>query len=443
MLTRNDYQLAESLKQCITGTTTVTVREGTPLAALMEVSIASDFSDITSQSSPTGLNVHDAEMERIVSMGRTYLEASLHRARGVVLPMVNSITEDAQQRVTDRMVKLTEFEIRPVKYPSVLDVPSFIALADAEGGYLDTLGNGIPGHMIPNIDFDTKMDVFKLGIEKIDTAAREDGLTPDFCKYVLSAVCEKITDTIDIHVNAHGVTFSPLALYVVRTLLSCEDKLDITLSDGTRTYLDAMALYLSNRVRLLVSRRERGFEKGTLITSISRQRANVNNDVYKKYLRDGGRPEVIMGAILKGAYVTLSQAKEEEEMFLDVYDSYIRHTSTQVKSMRAEAYRSLIPSVLLEYIKDDEELASRLDELAPCINKCMRQIAINSEDIYPAVRQLVCNVIYPNSDTLLVLSRIDDLMAQYPDMDSADAATACYTSLLVDFYMSQVVITGV
>lgn len=443
MLTNKDISIAEQLVRAMGGQVKVSVRPNTPLARLMDVSIGGDGSDITRETSLTGANIHDIEVENLVSLGDQYLKASLARARSGALPIINDLVDTVNTKATNRAIELTEFTIVPKKHPALYDVPSFMSLALTEGEYMDTLRSDLPPHMLPSIDFESAMEHIKTGVEKIDATAESDGLTPAFCQYAYSAIGDDIVNKLDMHIEHKGEAFPALLVVLINCLLNKEEKLDIELPMTVRVYLQAVLYLLSGRIKQKIARRERNFEKGLLMLGISGRCITVNNDVYKKYLTNGGRPEVIMGAALDDALITMETANSEGERYLDIYDGFIKRSAVQAKSMRGEVIRKLLPSEFIDYLKDGERTKEEMIELAPRINEAMEQVTVDVADIYPAVRQLVCNVLYPKSDTLKVLSRIDDLMKQNPDMDAADAATACYTSILTEFYVNQLIIEKV
>lgn len=443
MLTNKDLSIAEQLVQAMGGQVKVSVRPNTPLARLMDVSIGGDGSDITRELSMAGTNIHDIEVGNLIELGDQYLKASLARARSGALPIINDLVDLVNTKATSRTIELTEFTIVPRKQPALYDVPSFMSLALVEGEYMETLRSDLPSNMLPSIDFEAAMEHIKTGVEKIDAAAEADGLTPAFCQYAYSTIGDDLINKLDMHVEHKGEVFPALLVVLINCLLNKEEKLDIELSATVRVYLQAVLYLLSGRIKQKTARRERNFEKGTLILGISGRCITVNNDVYKKYLTNGGRPEVIMGAAIDNALITLATAKEDGDRYLDIYDGFIKRSAVQAKSMRGEIIRKLLPSEFVDYLNDGERSKEEMSELVPYINSAMEQVTVDTADIYPAVRQLVCNVMYPKSDTLKVLSRIDDLMKQNPDMDAADAATACYTSILTEFYVNQLIIEKV
>lgn len=442
MLTQNSRRVAANLIASLMGQVKLEVKPNTPLAMLMNSSLASDSSDITANVNDQGLNVHDEAMNALIDQGHKYLQASMHRARSVVLPMVRDIEDEVLQSVTQHVAGLVEYSIVPRVYPEVLDVPSFIAMADIHGDWIGILNNPMPPGMFPTIDWEHDLDKIKVGIEKIDAAME--------CKdkeELLRSIYDTWRKDPRAHLGTmniyHGVKYTTTSFWLVSALLNSQEELGIKIADTQLVYFKALQLWLAHEVRTLVARRERNFEKGQLVLDIAGKTIHVNGDVYNKYLKAGGRPEVIMGGAVRNLTLTRSAAVKEEAEHLEVYDGYARGIESQVKSMRLEAIRTMLPQVFTKYITEHPEYEFDLAKLQPAIHDSMRRMAIASDDLYPSVRQLVCDVLFPNTDTLVVLGRIDDLMKNNPDMDAADAATSCYVSLLVDFYISQLNITKV
>lgn len=445
MLTNNDHKRAGYALGGSLGRLKLDVRPGTPLERVMHESISPTGEDITGISNGVGNNTHDIVIAQAVEQGVKYLHASMHRARAVVLPMVNDLTDQLNAAVTERVSSITEFSIKPIKHLKILDVASFVALAEQTGNWEDTLKTPLPSSMFPKVDYDTQMDDLVIGINTIDEAADEFKVNVETIKYVHAALANNPVANIDTYVNQMGPHFAPIALYLVKALQVNEEKLDYNTDETIRLYLRALEIWLSSRVTRVVARREQAYERGNVILSHYGKNIEVNSDTYNAYLKAGGSPEGVMGAVILGRSVPLNRTilEQGQTEFLDAYDAYVTKMKAQVVSMRAEAYRTLLPAMLFDYMKDLESNELPLDVLQVKIREAMAKVAIKASDIYPAVRQLVCEVLYPKADTLVVLSRIDDLMEENPDMDAADAATACYVSLLTDYYYSQLTVEKV
>ena len=440
MLTRKDVGLASDAILAAEGRLDVKVRPGTPLALLMDVSVDSNGEDITGHIATTGVNVHDEVMASVIAQGEAYLQQSMFRARSVVLPICNDLVDAIQGEVTKRVIKQTELTIVKTNFAELMNVPSFMSMVQTEMVYDELIRRPLPINALPPIRFEDVMDKLKVGVANIDEAGSEF-LNPTFTSYVWSVITGNVAVDIDRFISEMGPSFAVGAFYVLECILRNEQQLDITISDAVRLYIKAVCAFLASRIRILDSRRQRGIELGRLITAVGGKTIYVNGDTYNAYLKAGGSPEVIMGASFEGVPRTRSEIESRADTYLEAYDKYVRSNQTQVKSMRSEAIRVVMPTLFYDYIRTEEKYKDSLIELRECINDKMNMVAINENDIYPSVRQLVCSVLYPKADTLKVLSRIDELLKANPDMDQADAATACYTSLLTDFMFSQLIVT--
>lgn len=443
MLTPKTKAAADALADAISGKVTLTVRPGTPLAALMDVTIDSQGNDVTHERSIAGVNLHDHILqESMIRVTMDYLHKSQHRARSVVLPIINDVMEDAHRGVQGRIAEQTQFKITRDKYSPLMDVPSFLSMTDIDFAYEGILSKSLPSHLLPEIDFNAVTDLMKVNVGKIDEAGKSY-LNNSFAQKVWVSVSNDFEGRLTDTMIREGREYAPGAFYVLKCILLNEEALDISLQDSVRLYIEAACALLAARIRFQDSRRKAAIETGNVIESYSDLNIRVNGDNYNRYLKDGGTPEAVMGAALmgRGGVVTRDYLFSHASAIVETYDAYVASQQAQLKSMRAEAYRVVLPQALFDYVKDMEEYKGRIVELRESIWAKMDMVALNEADIYPAVRQLVCTVLYPKADTLKVLSRMDELLRNNPDMDSADASTACYSSLLVDYLLSQVIVS--
>ena len=148
----------------------------------------------------------------------------------------------------------------------------------------------------------------------------------------------------------------------------------------------------------------------------------VQGENYNDWLKEGGSPELLMGAILTGQVIGFGMAEERRAAALKAYykdirmQDYERNSLQRIKVM--EAVRAYVFAKIRE-LDSGAKADARKDyfafiELRPYHTH---------RALGPWVRELLAMVFFKSSRALNILQDMDDIMTQHPDMEVREAAT--------------------
>lgn len=171
----------------------------------------------------------------------------------------------------------------------------------------------------------------------------------------------------------------------------------------------------------------------------------VNEDIYNEWLQQGGRPEMVYGS-----YIT--DKRETPDSILEKADEYQRAWARRAALVRS-AQRSdgftftavAIRDAACKQINALNEEYLHQGTREPMHNALYAylesNITIDSlDDLYVAIRGLVCDVMFPLSDAKFLLCAIARIHKESPDLDVNEAALLATIDLLARSVSSMIVI---
>ena len=151
----------------------------------------------------------------------------------------------------------------------------------------------------------------------------------------------------------------------------------------------------------------------------------VVGDVYDRFLKDGGSPEIIFGALYSNEPRTYSALLSQGEFHAKVWK---RIYSLHRTNLSFERYRAMIEGLRLAVSKAitemaEDELPATRAELQNRLNERLTHVKQKDmEDIYHVARKAICRVIFPHTDAEKMLLAIDAAAEANPDLDPREAA---------------------
>lgn len=174
----------------------------------------------------------------------------------------------------------------------------------------------------------------------------------------------------------------------------------------------------------------------------------VNKNVYESFLKEGGSPEVVMGAYLADRETDSTKLIVNRDQYLNLYNARLLKTRSDKRLTTITAMRNHLETALAnEIVKidmgtDDVEsiwTGIKLDAVVAQAN--LRRgidflILEDLDDMYTTVRNLVLDVFFSETDVRKLITLIDANSKDHPD-DIKGAANVAVVDYIVDWFMHQ------
>lgn len=166
----------------------------------------------------------------------------------------------------------------------------------------------------------------------------------------------------------------------------------------------------------------------------------VNGEVYKKWLSEGGVPEILMGAALSGerAYGYV-QLLENRDHYMRIFQSAQRMVNLRLTANKTKELVSAVRASLTEMINEgDSTFKDDAPTLHRRLNDVLASIPVDASTCsVKYVRQVISKVLYPHTDSERILNLIDSYVEKEETSDVREAATLAVVDLVVEHVASQ------
>ncbi len=160
-------------------------------------------------------------------------------------------------------------------------------------------------------------------------------------------------------------------------------------------------------------------------STMAGQQIIVDGPVYNKFVREGGGPEVILGAFFTDRQTDYVQLLNDREGYLTRWKTA---QATLLGSAEGERFRALmvaLQSVLTEEINSlpDELMVASRSTLHERLQQCLNSVRPSAlESLWHTARHLICTVIFPHTDVEKTLCEVDTQMQKHPELEPNEAA---------------------
>lgn len=175
----------------------------------------------------------------------------------------------------------------------------------------------------------------------------------------------------------------------------------------------------------------------------------LNGDVYRNWIKQGGKIEAIYGLFLSGdTSVSLRQVTDKEEDLVETYRSYMSMYVATSKINQFASFKNILKSEFALSLQNDiveEEKEIRIEDanysntLTKLTNEFFSDLSHTSmDDIYYVCAELVSRVRFYFTDSHLILKNIDESMKLNPNLDLREAAMLSTLNYITLFVMDQI-----
>ena len=452
------YPLAEALSSANVGITALTE---TPLAKLI-ASMYSVTMDLGAVRTPSGLVTcaldqeiikasqqadcsgivrHDVTMDEIVPVVVACVQNGINVARNVVNPIIQALVADVNSSVTDMEAKAgTLIGVMPVFYNDVWSNPVLQGMVER---YSETTSEDIQLQIaVPlpvNVNF---MDLVKTASDRFNSDLKPwiDSFGAEHATRVYLEVFGDAQQRLNslrqyTNIMTSDVDETLFVHLVARSLMETVAE-GVTVDLGVyRSMLADIVAQTGAAVYRILMRRADEIKRNALVRKypatkleyldIGQGVIQVNGDVYNKWLKEGGSPEVLFGA-----YVT-DQVRDYKTLLINK-DSYIAAWEKQSRVLQTKArfnrFNNTVVAFKLALAKqinalDDNYAKLPKEEMHRRAAEWVQSITQSQLDnLYLLGRRCICAIVFGHTDAEAILEAVDAAAKANPNLDIREAA---------------------
>lgn len=419
-----------------------------PVACNYDVVKASQYAD------QSGCCPHDETMQQYVDATAKIVENNLNLARNVVNPMVKAVVEQATQYadIKGRSAN-SPMNIVPCYLPAPYNNP---ILAEIVSRYGETYNNDMRLSIaFPPMAAGVIREKAMTGITRLDEdiEAWLSNCSDDMIEGIYNAAFSEQGASTLSEVFGDPMNRAGAALLVF--LLARRFMDDIP--DGVNAPLNVYKEYVSSlmaqagrqvvyviqtranndRTNALVIRAP--YRSGTADTA--RGDIIVNPDVYRRWLKEGGTPEALFGAIHVGKNALVYQdLLENKDNYIGVWQRATNILKTKAGFERFNLFLEGMRQALLTQLASLPDDIRQCDDAGykQCIGEHLQRVKEGGVDEPWAIgRKLVCRVFFSGTDAETVLWAIATQCKEHPDMDVREAALLATIEIVAKWVAAQ------
>lgn len=479
MLNVKTIEAASTLQPLMDGENTVLKAVGdTPLRELVQMTtrlghvpsdgadvddilMSSDLGEISRKRNPLGVPEHDLTMDEIAPIVAEAIGAALSIARNQVNPMIKRVVHWVEQQLDqDGSASILPLVIDPQFTHRVWRNPALGELVDR---YEETLQPS-PHVRTRNLNI-TDLDrtvATKTGILDLDDdmAALIEGMGDTemaelWHRYFQGGAESGLNQTLDIDAAMSPYSLIVVHMWTVYLSANVPDTEDIELEDF-REYIAvlraATGRLIARRIGMLdkairAKRMVIRYPSEEQIRSLENEggeiRLIVNQQVYKRWLEDGGSPEILLGAALSDRnshYDSLLANAEQYKRTWASHERLLRLAQRNKTFNRLQNYIGLAVGREINDLDLDTVPHTREQMHADLTVHVGHLCATDVENLYDTVRHILCNTIYKHTDTLRILTEFDRLAeARDGTGDMRELATLVAINYATDWVAEMIV----
>lgn len=172
----------------------------------------------------------------------------------------------------------------------------------------------------------------------------------------------------------------------------------------------------------------------------------VRGEVYNQWLKEGGTPETLFGAVCSSGLTTYDKLLEAKEPLEKVWKGRLKLLTTRDRLTKFNIGVEAVGVIVSGVIEDLEDEKLLVDKVTLQNRLKLELTTLHSkfyEDLFPHVRRVICNVIFPHTDALKVLCAIDNVASDFPEMEIKDCALLATVELVGDWIADMINFTKV
>lgn len=428
-----------------------------PVATVSAESITEDL--VADYVEETDNTAHNTNLDSLIDEVVTAVGTHLSFARNVVL---NNVKEYAARVLKDVQTfepnPISLFNIKQVRLPEVLTNPGFLAELNKAAGlsYIEPQGCAYYAMRGPN----ELLSLISYGSKSIDDSIRK------WISQCDSGILVRAWDSFFADPLGRGTADVSFIDYIEKPIVGQDNALAIFLlsravldkmPEGSGMGADELKKLMTQFMEISASRllrvigiQEQNDKQHLLVLMNVRDKSNtvyVNRNVYLDWIKTGGKNEIILGAYVKAMGLsTVDQFAEKADEAIKAWDNYVNIATAQSKNTRYNQFLDSLRTHFFVMLKTREEIEedmfkvpSHIDEVAKHFNDELQNVSAADMDRVPEICcTLMCKGRYYYTDAFSILSDIDLITREHPEMDVKDAALLATINYVTDYVCDQI-----
>lgn len=444
---RSDSYLAGLTNECLT-ILPLTNDESVPYTTPTEQLLAA-----SSRKGPLGDCLHDIAMDELVGELARSVNSGINFARNTVNPIIREMHQRIEDGLTARAGEVSlRFNVMPFYYHSIWNTPVLRVAMKKYESY------AMPGIKIsvgyPELPLDALLNAIKTGVDTIDTALAEictssaDRVLEDlYAAVFLNNAAAQAKYSLRQGMGKDGWFFSPnrgnanhvlVIHYLAKGLLENPPEEFKGSAHGYEKELSMVVGAAGVRMLGVVSQRERDLKQQLLVLDYPSTPGKfavteedsfilVNGDVYDQYLEAGGVPEVLIGEaqgarnrnvpdIQGNAAASLRTYQTNERVLAETTDARLVTRKLQLVRFELERFLTSLPDEDMRVSR--ESIYKRIGVMVGAMDRS------DLDNLWVSLRRMLCHLFFGHTDSLRILTRMDEVAQRMTTVDSAGNTVA-------------------
>ncbi len=410
-------------------------------AGIVSVALDQEIIKASMQADCTGIVRHDVTMDEIVPVVVTCVQNGINVARNVVNPIIQSLVADVNSSVTDMEAKAgTLIGVMPVFYNDVWSNPVLMSMVER---YNETAAQDIPLSMA--VPLPVNVNYFDL----VKTAS--DRLNSELKPWIESFGVEHATKVYLEVFGDHDQQLNSLRQYTNINVSDVDETLFVhlvarslleTVAEGVtvdlahyRSELSSIVAQTGAAVYRILERRADEIKRNALVRKypatkleyldIGQGVIQVNGDVYNKWLKEGGSPEVLFGAYVTDQLRDYKGLLNSKDVYIQAWEKQSRVLQTKARFNRFNNTVTAFKLALAKQINalDDSYALLPKEEMHRRAAEWVQSITQSQlENLYLLARRCVCAIMFGHTDAEAILEAVDAAAKANPNLDIREAA---------------------
>lgn len=390
-----------------------------------------------------GVCEHDLVMDEVVEVLKRTVVWGMDLARNQVNPCVHAAVKFVEDYTAAAMtLKNTAISVRADTYHSIwgshylqgmVERYNETAVKDVKLGITVPLPENLP---TPTALIETGISRFNTELADFVGTLPENYITGLYNK-VFVASGDDYNPSLLAQLNHLYVEPNQILLIHLMAV-----RLMDTVPDGIRASLNEYKEYIADivaqsgrAIMRCLERRESNVTRKLLINDWTGYREDdigitpivirTNGDMYGKFLEAGGTPEVLFGAFLTDRNYNYDLLLERKDQYIKVWESQERVMSTNLRLQKANHYLTGLVRGVEQQIAalPDDLLVTERSIYVTALHAYVKDMPNNwyEDCLFTTCRKVVCNVMFPHTDALEILTMLDTAARENPTLDLREA----------------------
>ncbi len=405
-------------------------------------------------------NDHNLVMDQVVGTISEAVKEHVRYARSVVMADAIAFSDKVRNLMSKiQPSSVTSFNVECKCIPSILKNAEFLDLVNKFSS-----GSGHEPKLpscIPNMNPEEVMSLLKTGGSKLekDIGAWLNSIGLDKVEYVWNQVFRSTDQTVGTLKDYYGLVFDKdqganFSALIFLFSLKLQDFIPEGVNLQASVFESLMADLrgqTANRIKHIVEEYDSDYKKGIMIDKVVDTTVYVYEDVYNKWLENGGTVDALFGRVVtKDNTYTADEITAKGSTYLKAFSDYVSLRQVADSNQKHILVKDCIRSVFLDMYSNAEFNVASGQEGAPApialnekLNEMVDNLNYNDiENMDLTCLNIVHAILYPKTAAFDLLKAINSAMAVNKGMDIREAATLAVIEYVSSFVFAQLKLVG-